>query len=415
MSDRLLRIVLAPLGWLLYVLSGFCPRDRNKYAFGAPKDRFADNSKHLFLEAAGAGMSVAWITGRDSIVQQLRAQGLPAYRRWSLAGLWWALRSKTYVVSCYADDVNFWASRRARLVSLWHGVPLKRIERSVRTGPISRRFYGTLAQRLPFILLAPHVYRKPDVLLVPSPELLQIFGEAFGVDLSRMVVGGYPRNAVLSSEGHPLRRTRTNLTSEESSQLFGASRPSSAEKLVLYAPTWRDDGRDFVGSCPIDWGALDRELAAKSMRLTVRLHPASRLGQWPPGLSRVTLERAIDDIYPYLPLYDCLVTDYSSIYLDFLYLDRRIVFYPYDLDKYRSDTRGMYFEYESLAPGAIAHDFPALLHTLFAPEDPRERAARAELVSRLRLRQPPFTAAQLAALSGGAPKVRTPTGGLFGP
>jgi len=400
----LLAVLSVPFCWLLYALSGLFPRDPAKVVFGAPKDRFADNSKYLFLEAVREGMPVCWITGDTGVVRQLRSAGLPVHHRWSVPGLWWALRAGTYVVTCYANDVNFWTSRGCRLVNLWHGVPLKKIERSVRAGPVSRRHQGTLTQRLPYLLLAPHVYRKPDVLLVPSPELVEIFAEAFAIDSSRMLIGGYPRNAVLSFEDHPLRRTRGNLTEDESLRLFGIARVPPTERLILYAPTWRDDGRDFAESCPIDWHVLDRELAARQARLTLRLHPAARMSTWDSTLTRITLERTIDDIYPYLPVYDCLLTDYSSIYLDFLFLDRQIVFYPYDLDRYRSDVRGMYFDYESFAPGTIATDFPGLLSALFEADSAADIERRAALVRRLRIDQRPISARELHMITGRPPQ-----------
>lgn len=49
---------------------------------------------------------------------------------------------------------------------------------------------------------------------------------------------------------------------------------------------------------------------------------------------------------------DLLITDYSSIYLDYLLLDRPIVFFAYDLEHYVERDRALYFTYESMTPGA---------------------------------------------------------------
>ncbi|MCP4220690.1 MAG: hypothetical protein GY765_39045, partial [bacterium] len=59
----------------------------------------------------------------------------------------------------------------------------------------------------------------------------------------------------------------------------------------------------------------------------------------------------LKDIYPFLPLADLLITDYSSIYFDYLLLDRPIVFFPYDLETYINEERGLIFEYDRLTPG----------------------------------------------------------------
>lgn len=57
------------------------------------------------------------------------------------------------------------------------------------------------------------------------------------------------------------------------------------------------------------------------------------------------------DIYPFLKYSDILITDYSSVYFDFLYLNRDIIFYPYDLTYYKLYDRGLLFEYNKITPG----------------------------------------------------------------
>ncbi len=64
----------------------------------------------------------------------------------------------------------------------------------------------------------------------------------------------------------------------------------------------------------------------------------------------INLDESLD-VYPILKESDLLITDYSSVYFDYLYLDREIVFYPYDLDYYKNDDRGLMFEYNEFTPG----------------------------------------------------------------
>jgi CDP-glycerol glycerophosphotransferase len=67
------------------------------------------------------------------------------------------------------------------------------------------------------------------------------------------------------------------------------------------------------------------------------------------------------DAYPLLKDVDLLVTDYSSIFFDFLLLDRPVVFFSYDLRSYLSDDRQMYFDYDSMTPGPKVQTTSALL------------------------------------------------------
>jgi CDP-glycerol glycerophosphotransferase (TagB/SpsB family) len=49
--------------------------------------------------------------------------------------------------------------------------------------------------------------------------------------------------------------------------------------------------------------------------------------------------------YNLLKISDCLITDYSSIYIDYLLLNKPIFFYCYDINKYQSENREIYFNY----------------------------------------------------------------------
>ena len=66
------------------------------------------------------------------------------------------------------------------------------------------------------------------------------------------------------------------------------------------------------------------------------------------------------DPYVFLKMADVLITDYSSIYFDYLLLDRPIIFFAYDLEEYLSDSREMYFDYDEFTPGEKVNDYQEL-------------------------------------------------------
>jgi CDP-glycerol glycerophosphotransferase (TagB/SpsB family) len=70
------------------------------------------------------------------------------------------------------------------------------------------------------------------------------------------------------------------------------------------------------------------------------------------------------DPYPLMSYVDVLITDYSSIYIDFLLLDKPIIFFAFDLPHYLEACRDMYFEYEEVTPGKLAINFEQLLVSL---------------------------------------------------
>lgn len=169
---------------------------------------------------------------------------------------------------------------------------------------------------------------------------------------------GYPRNDVLSAGDRNLRRAavRARLGLDEGT------------RVVLYAPTWRDDERDAL-DVPL---GLDVDAFAAGMgdgcSLLVRTHyfMAGRTS-WRerPEVLDVSGHPDIRDLYLAA---DVLVTDYSSVMFDFAVTGKPMVFYAYDLAHYRDSLRGFYFDLLEEAPGPVVESMPALLDALSRPD-----------------------------------------------
>ena len=101
--------------------------------------------------------------------------------------------------------------------------------------------------------------------------------------------------------------------------------------------------------------SLDQALEANRGVLYCKLHPGDRAGL--PDLSQLSCIRILPsnaDPYPLLRHTHALISDYSSIFFDYLLLDRPLVFYPYDLEAYRTRSRGLYDDYHHVTPGPKA-------------------------------------------------------------
>jgi CDP-glycerol glycerophosphotransferase (TagB/SpsB family) len=148
---------------------------------------------------------------------------------------------------------------------------------------------------------------------------------------------GYPRNDVLSDV------TRA-------AQVRAAAGIPAGARVVLYAPTWRDDRTEMVDF--VDLAALARDLGDDHV-LLVRGHSRTLphghdlLGE---GLIDVT---SYPDMADLLLVADLLVTDYSSVMFDYAATARPIVFFTPDLAHYSSDLRGFYFDLLAEAPGPV--------------------------------------------------------------
>lgn len=367
------------------------PRDPRLWVFGSwHGSRFADNPKHLFLQCHAHRWPVRaiWISANQAVVEQVRALGLPAFHRWSMEGWWHALRAGAYVFDCRVADINGMASRGALRVNLWHGVPLKKIENDIEQADheLVQARRGPAWARLWYKLLRPEYTERYDLVLATGPAAAQRIATAFDLPSHRILTAGYPRTDALLDSAAAERW----LTSDERSIAadWDALR-GRGQRILLYMPTFRDWNNQGTRSIPIDWRAMNATLTAEGGVLYCKLHPndCSSLPSLE-GCDRIHLLPNGIDMYPLLARTDALVTDYSSIFFDYLLLDRPIVFYAYDLEEYQQRSRSMYDSYEAVTPGqrvttslALEDAFTTLLRD-YQGECDRWRSARDTVRSR---------------------------------
>jgi CDP-glycerol glycerophosphotransferase (TagB/SpsB family) len=355
---------------ILVVVSLIVPRSKRIWAFGSwYGGRFADNPKYFFLHCASQerqAVHAVWLSMSSTVVRRIRALGFPAYHRLSPSGLWYALRAGVYIFDCRVMDVSSVASSGALKVNLWHGVPLKMIERDIpqSNNALAQANHGSALVRAANKVLRPQLSERYDYILGTSPATCERFARAFGVPRSQVLNGGYPRTDVLLKSEDDSR-----FRMPEEDQVIEQCRAYAREgtRVMLYMPTFRDWRNDADRVIPIDWPVLDQLLQAHGGALFCKLHPndQARLPDLA-GLSRVHLIPSSVDPYPILRHTDALISDYSSIFFDYLLLDRPLVFYPYDLDDYRKYSRALYDDYDTVTPGPKAYDAAGLQRVLTA-------------------------------------------------
>ncbi len=259
------------------------------------------------------------------------------------------LAQARYVI--FNDALPAWFEKRERQFCLqtWHGTPLKRIGLD-----IERPQFATG-------LIYPDVLRKDsadwDVLLSPNAFSTPIFRRALGFS-GEIMESGYPRNDLLHQQGQEERaaaiRARLGLP--------------PGKRVVLYAPTWRDDALLLNGRYRFEH-QLDLNAAAKALGsdhvLLLRLHTNVRSGGRPRArggfVFDVTQYPDITDLYL---ISDVLITDYSSVMFDFAGTGRPMLFFTYDLERYRDDLRGFYFDFAAEAPGPLVRRTDEVIEAL---------------------------------------------------
>jgi CDP-glycerol glycerophosphotransferase (TagB/SpsB family) len=351
-AERLIAALMAVVGLVV-------PRSKHLWAFGSSYgSRFADNPKHFFLYCHSLDRSpvrAVWLSRSRSVIEAVRSLGLPAHHRYSPRGLWYALRAGVYVMDSRVMDVSPVGTRGALRVNLWHGVPLKKIERDIEQShhPIARAYRGSLAWRTVNKVLRPQLTESYDCVLATSSETARRFGSAFGVSPDQLITVGYPRtDPLLGPRGSVRFLTRSEHDAVEQFRLA----TKAGRRVLLYLPTFRDWNNGATRRIPIDWTALDRTLEATGGVLYCKLHPSDQTAL--PSLAHCRNIRALPaaiDVYSLLAHADALISDYSSIFFDYLLLDKPILFYPYDLEEYQRLSRTLYDPYDDVTPGPKAY------------------------------------------------------------
>lgn len=314
---------------------------------GRSRGYFIDNVKYAFLrcvEAAG-NITPFFITTIPEERDKLAAHDLPVYLFPEEEAVMALARASTLVADDFYYKFNLIGpvASRARTVQLWHGVPLKKIG----FPELERLTPGTLRYEL-----VVQGYAGYDVMVSTSEYFNEhCFTKAFQAE--SFPTFGLPRNDVLLREPGP-----ADLINTSEDYLRLARERREGAKVVLYLPTFRDSGSDPITDKALDLEALQRFGEAKNVIFALKFHPYLQMSI-KSELSHIRLIESSEDVYPYLRLCDLLITDYSSIYFDYLLLDRPVCFYPYDLDKYQMD-RGLFFPYNDFTPGPKCSDFQQL-------------------------------------------------------
>ena len=247
-----------------------------------------------------------------------------------------ALARCRYVIS--NDDMPDYFRKREGQVYLqtWHGTPLKRIGFD-----IGRPQFASGSAY--FDRLAGDV-AKWDLLLSQNPFSTAIMRRAFRYG-GEICESGYPRNDVLSRGG------------ERAAQIRELLRVPYGKRVVLYAPTWRDNQFYASGRYRFDLRLdLDRAWQALGADHVILVRGHHHLANDVPTGSRpgfVVNVTAYPDIAELFLISDVLITDYSSVMFDFATTGRPMLFFTYDLAHYRDQLRGFYFDLAAEAPGPL--------------------------------------------------------------
>lgn len=244
-----------------------------------------------------------------------------------------------------------WNTKRPGVVFLetWHGTPLKKLAFDMDDITSASQNHKTLFYK--------HG-REWNYLISANRFSTDVFERAFVFDRAKILEYGYPRNDILYAEN------RDEIAAEVKKELG----IPEGKRVILYAPTWRDnqfyDRGKYKFTLALDLGRLQKEFGDDSVVLLRTHYYIADILDLTEYEGFVYNGSQYEDISRLYLASDICITDYSSVFFDFANLKRPILFYAYDFDEYADEIRGMYMDMEKELPGPILRTNDAVVEAL---------------------------------------------------
>ena len=308
---------------------------------------YSGNPRYIYEEIVAEGLDneykCVWILENTDIkipgnVKKIKRSRMKYYYYFSIAGFWvFDNRQPDFIKK--RSSVTY--------IQTWHGTPLKKLGLDMdkvvmESDKDIKKYHDKFIENS----------SSWDYLISQNEFSTNIFRRCFAFKKDILEIG-YPRNDIL--------------VREKDNSAFWKEKLGipSDKKVILYAPTWRDDqyygesSYKFVTTMDFD---MMREKLSDEYVMIVKYHYIMNDKiDWSAYKGFVYQFNETEDIAHLYLAADCLITDYSSVMFDYSILGRPMFFYAYDLENYRENLRGFYFDYFDYIPGPVSKTTEELL------------------------------------------------------
>ena len=335
----------APVTLFDWHLQRLRKRDRNVWVFGAWRgDLYADSTRAFFewMNENHPEITTVWLTRNQRVYDQLQSKGLKVAYINSPEGRQWCKKAALGFSSWGWKDLNERCLNGLHMMWLWHGVPIKQIGNDLAAFRRDKSFWKKVKTAVRKIVV-PWEFLSFDFMITSSHFFTPFFMSAFGINRECVHLTGCPRN--------------DNFWRKDSDQFIKSiNEKFNNPTKILFMPTFRDDANDtgkpynpFAGY-GFDAHRFAKILEDKNIVFLYKGHYYDiETGS---GDLKVRCDRFInitgdeyDDQYLFIKDCDILMTDYSSIYFDWLLMRKPIIMAPFDYDTYVKNSRQFYFDY----------------------------------------------------------------------
>lgn len=352
------RLFLRSLSYAFFALALIVPKNKKVVVFIPRfKEAFEGNVKYCYLYFAQAiknnrNLKVFYLSRKKSVYKSLIKEGLPAVFFPSLKCLIVLLR--THFV--FLDSNDWWSNPLSLMTSasnkiqLWHGSGIKSIallrKKNLHTPSIKKEKK---------LLWKSHRHPVYEYVIFGSHNQYKTRKNAFR--FKEHLIVGNPRNDIIfgnTYKGYHIGCDVNILKKLESCK-------TKNTKAIIVAPTHKSTGHKSMTDF-IDFKRLGRFAKQNNLIIIVKLHPKDKSSI--SETDNIMVYEKSKDVYPVFQHTSCLVTDYSSIYTDYIIGAKKVIFFPYDYDEYVKD-RGVLYNYNQVTPGPKCYNQDELENALF--------------------------------------------------
>ena len=300
---------------------------------------FIGNTKYIYnYLKKNTDFKLVWFSKSQKLTTRLKKEKIDVINAYSFKSIRLLRKARfIFVTHGITDVLPIRLSPKTILVETWHGVQNKknRTEGEAFVYPLLSKIFKLKT-------------RNNDIItyfITPSGTKrdIEIIINHFEIPLEKVIVTGYPRNDLLFSND------LTYITSLKRNYKI----PQDIKKIFLYAPTFRD--KELTANFNLtleELNKLNEVLKSNKYILLMKAHLAEKKINFK-NFSHMLNVKQEEDIQELLLISDCLITDYSSVYCDYLLLNRPILFFTPDFDHFMKYDRGFYYDFEKIAPGPL--------------------------------------------------------------
>lgn len=346
---KFLKKIISKISYILYHLTyKLVPIDNKTVIFISFHGRgYSDNPKAIYEEMRNderfKDYKFIWAIKHHKKAN-LKIEGAKIIEYYSIPYFYYMSKAKYWIFNC---KMPTYISKKKNQIYLqtWHGTPLKRLGHDIQVDKDTTFYRSQMS--------ADEMYKTYDIdvarynyMISPNTFCTKIFQSAFAIDRNRLIETGYPRNDILS-----------NASTEDALAIKQMLNIPLDKKVLLYAPTWRDNQyvtKGYTFQLEADFHKW-KDVLGDEYVLLFKPHYLI-INEYKKDTSLEGFLYSIDasvDISSLYIISDVLITDYSSVFFDYAILNRPIYFYMYDIESYKEELRGFYIDIYKDLPGTI--------------------------------------------------------------